>query len=169
MTAPPLTIPTKAISIRAPWWWAVLHLRKDIENRVWRSDFRGPVLLHASKWYRPQVVMEDAEDAALMLRRSSGYSPPDSLFPKDAAGKPIRRLTHDMLRPSCGCIVGMVDVVDCVSRRNSPWFVGPYGFVLWGPVALNNPIPCKGMLGFFTVPEEIRELVAAQVTETVDA
>ena len=38
----------KALSVRAPWWWAILH-GKPVENRDWHTNFRGVVLLHASK------------------------------------------------------------------------------------------------------------------------
>lgn len=39
----------KALSIRQPWCHHILHDGKDVENRTWRTDFRGPVLIHASK------------------------------------------------------------------------------------------------------------------------
>lgn len=31
----------KALSIRQPWAWLILHAGKDIENRVWQTRFRG--------------------------------------------------------------------------------------------------------------------------------
>jgi hypothetical protein len=37
----------KAISVRQPWAHAILHLRKDVENRPWRTHYRGPILIHA--------------------------------------------------------------------------------------------------------------------------
>ena len=37
----------KAISIRPPWAWAILHAGKDIENRTWRTSMRGTVAVHA--------------------------------------------------------------------------------------------------------------------------
>ena len=40
-------------------------------------------------------------------------------------------------------------------RRIFPWFEGPYGFVLANAVMYNKPIPYKGRLGFFDVPDEI--------------
>jgi len=40
--------PWRALSIRQPWAYAILHLGKDIENRPWRTNFRGPLLIHAS-------------------------------------------------------------------------------------------------------------------------
>jgi hypothetical protein len=49
-----------------------------------------------------------------------------------------------------GGIVGQVNVVDCVTKSNSLWFGGPFGFVLANP----KPLPfraCKGQLGLFEV------------------
>jgi hypothetical protein len=40
--------PFVALSLRQPWAWAVLHLGKVIENRKWCTDYRGPLLIHAS-------------------------------------------------------------------------------------------------------------------------
>ncbi len=59
------------------------------------------------------------------------------------------------MRQSCGCIVGKVDIVDCVASSKSRWFFGRYGFVLANPVAFATPVPCKGMLGFFNVPPDV--------------
>ncbi len=39
----------KALSIREPWASMILSGRKTIETRTWRTDFRGTVLLCASK------------------------------------------------------------------------------------------------------------------------
>lgn len=38
----------KALSIRQPWAWRILHEGKDIENRDWPTRFRGTFLIHAS-------------------------------------------------------------------------------------------------------------------------
>ena len=39
----------KAISIRQPWCHNILCDGKDVENRTWRTHFRGTVLIHAAK------------------------------------------------------------------------------------------------------------------------
>ena len=44
-----LRLPRQAISIRQPWAWLIVHGWKNIENRMWRTSYRGPVLIHASK------------------------------------------------------------------------------------------------------------------------
>lgn len=38
-----------AISIVQPWLDAILDLGKPVENRTWKTSYRGPLLLHASK------------------------------------------------------------------------------------------------------------------------
>ena len=38
----------KCLSILQPWAWAIIHGGKDVENRTWRTAYRGPLLIHAS-------------------------------------------------------------------------------------------------------------------------
>lgn len=89
-----------ALSIMQPWPHLIFHAGKDIENRDWRTNFRGPFLIHAGKKY----------DGERGEQRSMGVDLPDHL---------------DM-----GGIVGMAEIVDCVDASESQWFFGTYGFVL---------------------------------------
>lgn len=131
----------KALSVRAPWWWFILNGGKDIENRNWPTRFRGRVLLHCGKWWNEAEVRDDLLD----IERIVG-----------AGNMPVAH-PDSWLKPSCGYLVGTVDIVDCVTKIDSPWFFGEFGFVLVNPVALPNPIPFKGALGFFEVPDSIVE------------
>ena len=56
--------------------------------------------------------------------------------------------------------LGSIEIVDCVKRSNSCWFVGDYGFVLRDPQALPFA-PFKGALGFFDVPNSALVELAA--------
>ena len=38
----------KIITIRQPWAHLIVKGSKNIENRTWRTSYRGPVLIHAS-------------------------------------------------------------------------------------------------------------------------
>lgn len=49
----PLTRPLRGLSIWQPHAERVLTGAKVVENRVWRTDYRGPVLLHAPKRFDP--------------------------------------------------------------------------------------------------------------------
>jgi hypothetical protein len=132
---------TQAISVRTPWWWFILHGGKDVENRDWPTRFRGTVYLHASKWFREREGVEDWQ-YALSIQGREGMPErwPDKLASMKRAG---------------GCIVGTVEIVDCVTTSASPWFFGKYGFMLRNPVAFSRPVPCKGARKFFRVPDEV--------------
>ena len=122
----------KALSIRQPWAWLILHAGKDIENRNWSTKFRGTVLIHASKGCTKaefEDASEFAEDIGINIEMMPGW-------------KQIER----------GGIVGSVEIVDCVDDSESKWFFGNYGFVLRNTKVLTFT-PFVGALGFFDVPE----------------
>ena len=132
----------KALSVRAPWWWAILH-GKPVENRSRPTKFRGRFVLHASKFWKMSEILDDLEDIRDM-ETADHISLPYLHFPEIEA-----------LRDSGGCLVGTAEIVACVTKHPSAFFVGKFGFVLVNPVAFENPIPFKGALGFFDVPDEL--------------
>lgn len=121
-----MSIPLFALAIRQPWAWLIIHGGKDVENRTWRTGFRGRFLIHAS------LGMKDSEYlAACDFCRARGLTLPP---PQDELRK--------------GGVIGSVEIVDCVTNLESSWFEGPFGFVMRNPVAL--PFHrLKGSLAFF--------------------
>lgn len=137
------------LSIRQPWAWLILRPDivdpaarlvslgrdiKDVENRTRRTKVRGRVLIHASK------TMTRAEytaglDTAMVACRSALSLPAFEDLPR-------------------GGIVGSAEIVDCVEYSRSPWFYGPWGYVLRDARPLPF-IPCLGQLGFFEVPDTL--------------
>lgn len=117
-------LPRYALSIRQPWADAIIWHGKDVENRDWRTDFRGPVCIHAAKaWGRAEKGDLD------FIERTTGT-----------------RL--EVPQPLLGGIIGVAEIVDCVEESESKWFFGRFGFVLRN--ARDVPfIPVKGALGFF--------------------
>lgn len=111
----------KILSIRQPWAWAIIAGFKPIENRSWKTNVRGLIGIHAGIKY-------DCDGAQWIRERFPEISIPQLL--------PI------------GGIIGTAELVDCVEKSDSPWFFGPYGFVL--KKARATPfLPMKGKLGFF--------------------
>ena len=123
-----------ALSIRQPWAWLIVNGYKDIENRDWSTNFRGTVLIHAGKAIDHQA---DA-DLALGLHPVTGNSI-DPAYPIPP--------TYET-----GGIVGVVEIVDCITSSSSEWFVGPYGFLIRNARPLTFA-PLRGYLGFFNVPD----------------
>lgn len=126
----------KAITIKQPWASLIAAGVKDIENRDWPTKFRGIVAIHSSA----RMSKDDMEDACDMMR---GFVPHFS----------SARFQQDKF--PTGVILGTVEIVGCVRESNSPWFVGDYGFEIQNAVRFASPIPCKGALGFWDVPEAL--------------
>lgn len=113
-----------ALSVHQPWAWLIVAGFKDIENRSRRTHYRGPVLIHAGlnrRLIRPEVWDWMAGRHRIVLPEEMHF----------------------------GGVVGVVDLVDCVTAHPSPWFSGKgFGYVLANPRRLPFR-PCKGNLGFF--------------------
>ena len=118
MSAPAL----KGLSVRQPWAWAIATGLKPVENRTWRTHYRGPIVLHASQRYD--------REGEVWMRQVMGLDVPADL-PR-------------------GGIVGWARLYDCVEAYASPWFFGPYGFVFTEPQGLAFT-PLRGRLGLFDV------------------
>lgn len=135
----------KALSIAQPWIHAIFVMGKDVENRVWRTHFRGRFLIHAGKskqWYK------DAET-----------------WWEEKFGTPLP--AWDDL--PTGAIVGAVTLVDCVhpddtaAGTRSSWAADDsWHWHLAEPMLLAEPIPYRGLQLLFNVPYET--LTAAERT-----
>lgn len=139
----------RALTIKQPWASLIMRCGKDIENRDWRTNHRGLVAIHTSA----RMQRADIEDACSMMR---GFIPKFSerIFTAEALKSPERY--------PVGCIVGVVEIVDCVTGSESPWFCGDFGFVLRNPVAFETPIPCRGALGLWEVAQPQLALMREQ-------
>ena len=144
----------KALTIRAPWWWYIFHgglARKNIENRSWATQHRGPLLIHAATRFRPAEVQDDLDRAHRIAHRAARR-----------AGLPRPPMpSFEQLQEGCGRLVGQVIVTDCrplaaiPARSRSPWLEGPFGWMLDDPHAFAAPIPWRGALGLFVVPDHV--------------
>lgn len=116
----------KALSVRQPWAWLIVHGHKPVENRTWPTSHRGDTLIHAGLEF-------DAEGLQSVLHA----------FPE------LQPLLPDQYE--LGGIVGRAQLIACVTQHPARWFTGPYGFVMHDP----KPMPLvklRGQLGFFDVP-----------------
>ncbi len=112
------------LTLRQPHAEFVFSLGKDMENRSWQTKHRGPLLIHAGL------------ARTTLARRKVLWSDPG-----------FEDFDFDAL--AYGAVIGVVDVVDCVSKSKSQWFRGPNALVLANPRLFTRPIPKKGTLGMF--------------------
>lgn len=125
-----------ALSVRQPWPWCMSipgDTCKDIENRSWRTNVRGTVLIHASSG----MTRDEYEFCLAYMHEISLIR----MFPAGLVMPEFDKLER-------GGIVGVVEIIDCVKESESPWFMGPWGFVLRNYQSLPF-MPCRGMPGFF--------------------
>lgn len=93
-------IPVKALSVMQPWSWLIVTRHKPIENRSWRTRYRGPVAIHAGK--------KIDEYCAADLKR---LRHPTTYVSRDFSPPPVFER---------GGIVGVADIVDCVGECSRP-------------------------------------------------
>lgn len=90
----------KALSIKQPWASLIAHGVKDIENRTWKTHFRGKIYIHSSaKSAGKMKELLTPEQYDFLLK--SGW--------KSGTNKPI------------SAIIGEVEIVDCVINHESIW------------------------------------------------
>lgn len=136
----------KALSIRQPWAWLICSNIKNVENRSWPTKVRGRIYVHAGKTMDVNVPV---------WRRGGGVGSTEEWI----VGRltPRQRDAYHSAQRARGAIIGEVDIVGCrfragdeVDQGYSIWHAhGSYGFYLEDPVLYDEPIPCKGALGFF--------------------
>lgn len=130
----------KALSVKQPWAHFILSGGKDIENRVWETKYRGPLLIHAGQ--NVDVSGERFARENSLVALFEGF---------------------DVMKLQRGGIIGIVDLVDCINTRiaarrdkiTSPW-ADPDAEWWW---VLDNPrvlpfTPYKGKLGLFNVDKK---------------
>ena len=167
----------KAITIKQPWASLIVEGIKDIENRTWKTNFRGRVLIHAGMArQRSMQLLLTTEQLIEKGKRLDMYKTDfDVSFPK-------------------GVIIGSVEIVDCVINHPSIWAEKSklnecpdckrkitklksdfhccldcgriliyrvhsqkpiYNWVLANPIKFDKPIPCKGKLSFWEYSGEL--------------
>lgn len=138
----------KALTIKQPWASLIAHGIKDIENRSWKTKYRGRIFIHCSATTKFKVELTD---------------------PQMIAALPfIKNLMTGNV--PFGAIIGEVDIIDCTLNHESIWAeqmaydVCPYtgihilrkgqpyiwNWVLANPVLYDKPIlNVKGRLSFW--------------------
>jgi hypothetical protein len=127
----------RAMSMRQPWGWAILKGIKPVENRTWRTAYRGPLLIHASQVIDPVPIFPD--------------------------GSPVPA-GAELLR---GKIIGIVVLIDCVraeTRRNDPWSDrSGWCWILSNPRTV-EPFTWRGKLKLFDVPDHLVHIESAPIS-----
>lgn len=142
-----------ALTVHRPWAALILLAGKDVENRSWHTNYRGPLLIHAGKTWD-----DDALPFASEIRSADGM--------RAAGWVSVRPDDHET------GILGVVDLVDVVRDHTSPWAVrGQWHWLRARPRMFPEAIPCAGRQGLWAYPKSshVAELVAAALDAVVPA
>ncbi len=157
------------LSLQQPYAWLVLQRNyednpkkplKPIENRDWplptkngRIKCPQRVLIHASLTMYPGANLEEIHR---LMTASQWLRHRETLHSIWNMWESYKSRPHLLKRfKYFGRILGSVAITGQVTESDDPWFFGPYGFSMEYPELLAPPIPYRGMLKFFEVPEHL--------------
>lgn len=142
-------VDVKALTLYQPWASAIAFGAKSIETRSWRTDYRGPIAIHAAA-RRPEDLADyhGRAFAARELERRAGR----------ISALPLRAFV---------AVAELVDVIPTHLLNPEPleaafgdFDPGRYGWILADVRRLPEPVPYQGARGLWEVPTAVRiELV----------
>lgn len=158
----------RALSIQPPWSLAIARLGKQVENRTWPTKYRGTIAIHSSlKW-------DPAGENSRIVQDTWALYTATNLPPNNAHVGPLRRTSLWM---DYGAIIAVAELTGCHRHGDpsapcdaggwlicSPWAAhGQWHWVLSDVRRLREPVPTKGALGLWSLPDDVEALVAAQL------
>jgi len=141
----------KALTIQQPWASMIASGEKWIENRTWRTSYRGPLATHAGKGSKYLTKRELAEFETGAVVAVTWLSACVSL---SEAQYQHRQQAESKIGVSWSEIV------------NHKYAEGPFCWVLEAVAMLSKPIPCKGAQGLWVLPAEIETLIWLDLAES---
>jgi hypothetical protein len=139
----------RCLSFRQPWLDLLISGVKRVEVRRWNTRYRGPLLLHAASQVDQEAVERFVQDGKL----SGEYVP--------KVGVILGRGTlHDTFRYAAADEFNRDALRHLNPDVSEQEFRGVFGGRLFGWVltdvhALEEPVPLRGQLGLFDVPDEL--------------
>lgn len=127
----------KTLSIKQPWAQLICMGIKDVENRTWKTNFRGKIFIHAP-------VKDEYKEFSLTERQDNFIGNDKEML----NNKWCKFIEYDMEKSA---IIGSAEIVDCVKDSSSPWAEeGCYHWILKNPELFEEPIlNVKGKLSLW--------------------
>lgn len=144
----------KALSIKQPWASLIASGIKNIENRTWKTNFRGRIYIHASGKTAEFTDLFNSPVSGLLFIHSASLREYDE----------FKKYPHS-------AIIGEVDIVDCIINHESIWAEETelpeqlgnqciWNWVLANPILYKNPVlNVKGKLSFWEPDIDLQECI----------
>lgn len=140
--------PIRAITLHQP-WASVVGRGKNHETRSWSNSYRGLLAIHAGITYPKWAEeMSEGEPFASSLAALEGLVPLGSVVA-------VAQLTA----------IHRVELVipSILDRAFGDWTPGRCAWRLEDIILLDEPIPCCGAQGLWTLPEDVEAKVRHQM------
>lgn len=134
----------RVLTVKQPWATLIVLEFKRVENRTWRTEHRGPLLIHSSR----------------------------QVDPGNYANEALRRCLPDtrMRNLPLGQIIGVADLHGVIEKGelfNTPdddwWFTGPIGWLLRNAKQFERGVPASGHLGLWDCPPDLLASIKPQL------
>lgn len=162
----------RALTVRQPWAHMIVHCGKTVENRSKPVSYRGLAAIHAGAYSRWDRAAEQD-----ILARHAWLQWAVTLPPLNLADP---RLNKNAIHIDFGAVIAVAGLAGCHAdtectdetgtrwpngrRRCSPWArKGQWHWQLENVHPLARPVPCRGMLGLWRLPEDVEKAVRAQL------
>jgi len=122
---------SKALSLLQPWASLVVIGAKTVETRSWNTDYRGRLLIHASKGKSGAALAAEPFLAK--------YIPRFAELPLTE----VVRLTQLALPPA------LLDRLTLEERAFGAYDTGRYAWLLEDAIQYDHPVPATGALGLW--------------------
>ncbi len=138
----------KALSLTQPWATLIAIGAKRVETRSWSTNFRGLIAIHASKGFPKWAHEYITADHFWHRLYHAGYTKPKD-FPLGAiiATAQLTTVGTTTAAVKAGLSPEQIAFGDFSAGRFA-WFFN-------SAKLLREPIPCKGALGLWEVPQDI--------------
>lgn len=137
----------KALSVRQPFAGLIAAGIKRLEIRGWQTDYRGPILICASKREHPLFVSYHYRSGLLEIRNSS------------APRKIQVELGQISILGAALCVVDLVDVNPFVQEQEKSacidWIPAAFAWHLENPRPILRPLPVLGKPKFFEFDDSL--------------
>lgn len=167
--AAPRPTQLRTISLHQPWATLVAIGAKRIETRSWKTDYRGPLCIHAAKRWKPNDIHTMFNDSYGFWRAAfsafEGYFQQNKIWTSAKLkslmplGKlvatcrlvdciPVEKVSWELLQRTVGTHEGRA----CCEAQLGNYNRGRYAWLLEDIREIPGPIPYRGHQSFFSVP-----------------
>ncbi|MGJ5898579.1 ASCH domain-containing protein [Streptomyces niveiscabiei] len=152
----------RGLTIQQPWAFAIAEGFKTVENRTRRTNYRGPLLVHAGlKLNRTIPVVRYSRDAAIRLDELGGSG---NFY--DARGRVPSVLSQPHATLALGAVIATATLAGCHEAADgccAPWgFPDVWHWELADVQPLRRAVPRNGALGLWKPDAALCDAVAAE-------